>query len=131
MSATTHRSPAIVVVDDEPAVRDLVCRVVRDVADGYQVIAASDGVAALDIIAVHAVPLVITDFNMPRMNGLELTAAIKEEAPQTHVILLTAYASRQLTRQAQALGAYAIIDKPFPISALLALVQAVLGSTVI
>jgi two-component system, response regulator, stage 0 sporulation protein F len=116
-------------VEDEPAVLDLVCRVIRSVADGYEIVAARDGVAALDAIAEHAVPLVITDFNMPRMNGLQLIAAIKAQAPQTQVMLLTAYASPQLEREARSLGAYAMIAKPFLVDVLLDRVRAVLEST--
>jgi two-component system, response regulator, stage 0 sporulation protein F len=131
LSTTDSRSHAIVMVEDDPDLCDLVCRVVRLVADGYEVIAAHDGVAALDALAEHTVPLVITDVNMLRMNGLQLTAAIKEEAPQTQVLLLTAYASPQLERQARTLSASATIAKPFAVRALLALVQTILSSTII
>ena len=65
-------SPAIVLVDDEPHIRLILQRVLLTIADGYDLIAVGTGAAALEALDRRLVPLLITDYNMPGMNGLEL-----------------------------------------------------------
>jgi DNA-binding NtrC family response regulator len=60
-----------------------------------------DAQSALRHLAHRAVPLVITDYMMPGMNGLQLTAAVKAISPMTHVILATAYGSAALEQRAR------------------------------
>jgi YesN/AraC family two-component response regulator len=61
------------------------------------------------------VPLLITDYNMPRMNGLELIGNVMAASPSTRVALITAYASTELERRARAIGVDYYLPKPFPL----------------
>jgi len=65
------------VVDDSPTMRRIVCNALRDI--GYsEVVEAEDGQDALDKIDAHSFEFIITDWNMPNMNGLDLTKSIRE-----------------------------------------------------
>ena len=73
------------------------------------------------------VPLLITDYNMPGMNGLDLAQAVKAAAPTTTVVLLSAYATPEMARRAQEAGADYSLPKPFPFDQLEAIVREALS----
>jgi two-component system, response regulator, stage 0 sporulation protein F len=126
MDESRPARPAIVVVEDQPELLNLLQRVLRDLTDAYDIITVSDPAAALEQIKRRDVPLVITDYHMPGMTGMELLMTIKVIAPQTQVILLTAYASPLLEQRALAAGAEAFVAKPFSLDGLEQLVRAAL-----
>jgi PAS domain S-box-containing protein len=82
-------SATVLVVEDEPAVRDLVVRLLE--AEGYQVLAAEDGRAALKLLDRHPAPidLVLTDVLMPRMNGRQLGDALGARHPDLPVLYMS------------------------------------------
>jgi CheY-like chemotaxis protein len=84
--------PTVLVVDDEP----LVCNALKFLLDrfGFDTVMAQSGAEALDCIKQRQFQLVITDFAMPRMTGIDLAAAIKAICPGQPVLMLTAYAER-------------------------------------
>ena len=123
MSTPAPLPPAIVLVDDEPDIRIILSRVLRHVADGYELIAVGTAAAALEILAVRPVPLLITDYNMPGMNGLELAQAVKTATPATTVVLLSAYATPEMARRAEEAGADHSLPKPFSFDALETIVR--------
>ena len=89
----------ILVVDDEAAVRALIANVLR--REGYQVLDASNGQHALEILKVHAGPvhLLLTDFVMPGMNGIELATAVRNERQGTTVLVISGYTSSQIAAE--------------------------------
>ncbi len=91
----TH-PPAIVVVDDESDVRIILRRLLRDLVRDHAIVAVDTGQAALTNFALCAVPLLITDYSMLGMNGLQLIEAVKNISPQTRTVLMTAYDSPEL-----------------------------------
>ena len=113
MSMPAPLPPAIVLVDDEPDIRIILSRVLRHVADGYELIALGSGAAALEVLAARPVPLLITDYNMPGMNGLDLAHAVKAAAPTTTVVLLSAYVTPDMVRRAEEAGVDHSLPKPF------------------
>lgn len=125
---TSHRGrhPAILIVEDEPDVAVILRRVLRDVTFGYDLVSAHSGDEALAYVQKKPVSLVVTDYRMPGMNGLELTAAIKALAPPTPIILITGYASREVLQEAKARGVNACLAKPFQYEHLVNTVRAVL-----
>jgi CheY-like chemotaxis protein len=127
MATSAPLPPAIVLVDDEPDIRIILKRVLRDVADGYDVVAVGSGAAALEQVAARPVPLLITDYNMPGMNGLDLARAVKAAAPTTMVVLLSAYATPEMARRAQEAGADYSLPKPFPFDQLETIVREALS----
>jgi len=126
MNETRPSRPTIVVVEDQPELLTLLQRVLRDLVDTYDIVTASDAAAALEHIKQRPVALVITDYHMPGMSGLDLLMRIKAIVPQTQVILLTAYASALLEQRVLAAGADAFVAKPFSLDRLEQLVRAAL-----
>jgi two-component system, response regulator, stage 0 sporulation protein F len=126
MSTPTPLPPAIVLVDDEPDVRIILHRVLMAVADGYDLIAVGTGAAALKALEQRFAPLLITDYNMPGMNGLELAQAVKAASPTTTVVLITAYGTRDLASRSRAAGVDYYLPKPFPFDDLEAIVRSAL-----
>lgn len=118
MSEAASRNPAIVLVEDEPDILSILHRLMRDLTGGYDIVTVSSGFDALAQIALRSVPLVITDYNMPGMNGLQLTAAIKETSPDTRVVLITAYATPELEKRAREQRVDHWLPKPFPLDRL-------------
>lgn len=126
MSDQPVRNPAIVLVEDEPDILIILHRLMRDLTGGYDIMTVNGGAEALAQIALRSVPLVITDYNMPGMNGLQLTAAIKETSPDTRVVLITAYATPELERRAREFHVDYYLPKPFPLDRLEQIVRDVL-----
>ena len=94
--------PAILLVDDEPDILTLLTIFLHDLTPTYAILTASDGPSALRHLADHIVPLLITDYMMPGMNGLHLAAAVKAASPTTYVIMVTAYGAVALEQQGRA-----------------------------
>jgi two-component system response regulator (stage 0 sporulation protein F) len=112
------RPPAIILVDDEPDVLIILHRLFRDLAHNHALIAVSTGQAALSNIGLCAVPLLITDFNMLGMDGIELITAAKKTSPQTRTVLITAYDSPELRRRVRTSPVDDYLVKPFPLERL-------------
>lgn len=89
LSVLTRALPSrILVVDDDEQDRELIMRRLRDA--GFEVQSAANGEEALDVLAKQWYPLVITDWHMPVMDGLELTQALRARgAEDTYIIMLT------------------------------------------
>jgi two-component system NtrC family sensor kinase len=91
--------------------------------EGYEVITAVDGKQGLDKALAESPNLIITDFKMPRMSGLELMAALRKAGSEIPVILTTFYGSEQAAIQAFRLGAKDYIIKPYEIKDMLASIE--------
>ena len=105
----------VVVVDDDEGSREIL-RLIITKKFGYMVFTASDGKEALDIINKETPDLVITDFMMAKMNGVELIEKIRGLGgayEKIEVILISAHGSMETYLDAMNLGAYEIINKPF------------------
>ena len=111
----------ILVVDDDRGMQDVLDIMLS--REGYQVSTADDGAAALDMIRKKKFDLVITDLKMPRMDGIDLLKGVKETAPGTAVILLTAFASGETALAAMREGAYDYVEKNFNVDDLLGIVR--------
>lgn len=96
------RSPVILFVDDERALRDFVAHVLT--TSGFRVLTASDGAEALSIIAAQPVDMLFTDIVMPSRNGVDLAEQAKRLRPQIRVLFVTGYAQRATEQAALRLG---------------------------
>ena len=108
---------SILVVDDEPDVADLFRqRFRRESRQGtYVMHFAASGPEALDRLAGEIQPAlaaVLSDINMPGMDGLELLGEIKQRRPHLPVMIVTAYGDDERRRRARELGAFEFIPKP-------------------
>jgi two-component system chemotaxis response regulator CheY len=106
----------ILIVDDSAAIRKILQRVLgqADIPMGT-VFEAGDGAAALEILKKQKVGLVLSDINMPNMDGLELLGRIKadEEWRKVPVIMITTEGAAAKVQEAVALGASGYVRKPF------------------
>lgn len=98
------------VVDDEATIRYFLQRTLA--RDGYQVTLADSGEAALKCMATQEFDLALIDLKMRGMDGLELLAALRQQQPDTPVIILTAYASMETAVEALRQGAHDYLFKP-------------------
>jgi CheY-like chemotaxis protein len=101
----------VLVVDDHPRSSEIVGRLL--VRQGYRVSFAASGEEAMHALAEEPFAAVISDIEMPGMNGLELLQNVHLRYPQTPVILMTAFYSDELRDSALAWGASALLKKPF------------------
>jgi two-component system, NtrC family, response regulator HydG len=112
---------AVLVVDDERDLVDTVCANLE--VEGYAALTAHNGADAIRVIGEReSVRLVLLDIRMPGMNGVEALAHIRKIRPELPVILMTAYALRDLEDQALEIGAYTVIQKPFDMNVVLQLI---------
>ena len=113
------------IVDDSSSMRQMVNFTLAGA--GYQVVEAVDGVDALAKSSAQKVDLVITDLNMPNMNGIELTRKLRAVVPYrfTPIVLLTTESQVEKKAEGKAAGATGWIVKPFQIEQLLAVVKKV------
>lgn len=108
MAATSK--PVILVVDDEPVVRTVVARGLS--AANYEVLEAESAQSALALLSTTPVNVIVTDLKMPGMNGIDLLRRAKAVAPQTGLILMTAFASVETAVEAMKAGASDYLTKP-------------------
>ena len=125
MSASVT-NPAIMLVEDDPDILRLLWMIIRELATGYSFLTCPDGDVALEKDRQQPSPLIITDYNLPGMNGLQLTAAVKAHAPATRVMLISASMGPDLERRARDRGVDYMVRKPFQIDPLLQIVRAAL-----
>jgi two-component system, NtrC family, response regulator len=85
---------------------------------GFEVTTACDGVEAIKCLRARAFDVVITDLSMPGKDGIEVLKAARERAPETQVILITAYGTIETAVEAMRIGAYDFITKPFQLAEL-------------
>ena len=119
-------SKTIITVDDASTIRKMVSFTLQPT--GHRVLEAADGTQAMDLLRKEAVDLILSDINMPNMNGSELTRQVRT-LPQhstTPIILLTTESEPQKKAEGKAAGASGWIVKPFKQDQLLALVNKVL-----
>jgi len=101
----------LLVADDDPAVRQSLERTLT--REGYRVVLASDGQAALERLQDGGVDLVLSDLKMPGLTGLELLRAARVVAPEVDVIMLTAFGTVEEAVRAMKEGACDFLTKPF------------------
>lgn len=100
----------ILVVDDEENAREALSKILTH--DGYEVTSAGNGLEALNFLRSNAVELIITDLNMPEMNGLMFLRELNHSYPTSKVIMITAYGEVESYLEAITLGAFEYINKP-------------------
>jgi two-component system chemotaxis response regulator CheY len=114
MGVILNLNPSILIVDDSRMMRDIVTYALE--CAGYTaLIQAEDGVDALEKIAAHPFDLIITDINMPRMDGIQLCQALQKEEKTSSIpiIVLTTESSDEMKSKGRDAGAWAWIIKPF------------------
>jgi two-component system chemotaxis response regulator CheY len=117
----------ILAVDDSASIRQMVVFTLKSA--GYEVIEAVDGQDGLEKAKTKAVSLVLTDQNMPRMDGISLVKELRAlpQHKSTPILMLTTESSDQMKAQGKAAGATGWLVKPFDPAKLLEVVKKVIG----
>jgi DNA-binding NtrC family response regulator len=116
----------ILIVDDEPTILDSGKLILED--EGFEVITASDGREAMNIIKKKTIEVVLTDFKMPGLNGLELIKWIKEFKPELPVFMITSYVNRSIKGVVTQAGACVFMLKPIDYTELIEKIEEITGN---
>jgi two-component system OmpR family response regulator len=117
----------ILVVEDEPAVREMLCDAL--VLAGHSPTAANDGFAATQLLRSREFDIIVTDVNMPKINGYELIERLREKGNLTPVIFLTARNEKPDVARGLKIGADDYVTKPFGLEELTLRIAAILRRT--
>ncbi len=115
----------ILVVDDDAEVRATLAETLR--RWGYDVVTAEDGRQALITIDRHRFDLIVTDLELPRLNGIRLLQQLRDRGPEPPVIVITGCGTVEKAVEAMKAGALDFIQKPFPLEVLQEVAASVLG----
>ena len=116
----------VLVVEDDQSIRSLINRMLR--SEGHQVVEASDGATALEILQGMRCDLVITDFLMPKLNGIKFVEQLHSLQPKMPIILITGYLS--VASGTTIVDKVAeILAKPFDLTVLQSTVRRMLAPT--
>jgi CheY-like chemotaxis protein len=121
----TKTQNKILVVDDDPDLRDLITKIL--ISSNYNVEVSEDGLDALIKIAKNNYDLVISDYDMPNLDGLKLIETINKKNLKTKVIMLTASTKEDAEEKALLYGAIDFIKKPFKKDILLLRIRKAMG----
>ncbi|HWC75259.1 MAG TPA: sigma-54 dependent transcriptional regulator [Gemmatimonadales bacterium] len=111
MNPPSAAAPSVLVIDDEQGILDTLRILLKN--EGFDVSIAQGGKAGLEQLKNSAPDIVLTDLKMPGITGIEILSAVKEQDPETPVVLMTAQASLQSAIQAVNQGAFHYVQKPF------------------
>jgi CheY-like chemotaxis protein len=122
----------VLLVDDERRTVLLMERTLRDLQDDHEdveILTATNGEEALELIMTEKPALVFLDLMMPRMNGFDVCKAVKGELgmPDTHIVMLTAMGQEVDKQKAAEVGADLYLTKPFDPDKILDIAKDVLG----
>jgi len=104
----------IVVADDSKAMRMIVLRTLRQAGfGGHEVIEAGNGREALELVSRHGPDLILCDWNMPELTGMQLLTVLRARGVSTPFCFVTSEGSQEMREQAGSAGALGLIAKPF------------------
>ncbi len=116
----------VLVVDDDEAIRLYIGEVLREA--GCRVLTASDGIEAVEILGASPADLLITDYNMPRMSGLELMRWCQAHLPRLPILLISGQDPESIPVKGEKRGALRVLQKPFSEEHLLLVVGDLCGA---
>lgn len=104
----------VLVADDSRVMRQIVIRTLRQAGyDDWQISQASDGQEALEMALAEQPDLILSDWNMPRMSGIQLLQALRAQGSDIPLAFVTSEGSAEMREQADAEGALFLVSKPF------------------
>jgi CheY-like chemotaxis protein len=115
------KGATILIVEDEDFHRILLKKILVD--NGYQVIEASNGTDGLEIMRTSKIDMIISDLEMPKMDGMEFTKWVKEHNPKFPVVIITGHASNFSPKEIIDVNVDAFLHKPFQKDDLLEIIE--------
>jgi len=118
----------VLVVEDSPTMRQLIVFALKRIR-GFQIVEANDGVDGLKKLSVQKFDLILTDINMPIMDGLKLVSMVRNDPnyKETPIIVITTEGATEDRERALALGANEYITKPIQTMKILETVKKLMG----
>jgi CheY-like chemotaxis protein len=128
-TATAYKLPTILVVDDSLSARKAISGLLKD--SGYWLQTAIDGVEALDKMQREMPDMVITDYEMPRMNGVELASVMKgrEKTARLPILMITSLSTEKHRHEAASAGVDCYLTKPWQENTLLDAIAQLLSTS--
>ena len=117
----------VLIVDDEETLTWSMERSLSKDNEKFEVLIANNGREALEILGRNRIDVVISDIRMPDINGLDLLVKIKKDYPQTGVVIMTAYGSTAIQKEAIRRGSVLYIEKPFEIGEIRKIIFELIG----
>jgi len=127
MNSNGHKR--ILIVDDEEGIRTLLKYTFEERND-YQVVIAPDGLIAIYRLMQQEFDLVLTDWRMGNMDGLELARVIRDMRPKTRILLMTSYVTSELDGAVKSSRLDGWVKKPFTLPHLLHTIEQIIGPRV-
>jgi signal transduction histidine kinase/DNA-binding response OmpR family regulator len=121
MALVNKKDVHILVIDDEPGMRDLLSYELSN--QGYRVSTATNGLEGIELVKKEKFRLIISDVKMPQMNGIEMLEKVKLIDPDIEVIMTTGYGTVENAVSAMKKGAYDFVLKPFNLEEIYMLVE--------
>jgi DNA-binding response OmpR family regulator len=107
----------IMIIDDEPAVGEMMSTLLE--AEGYEAVVAYDGQDGLEQMNKGSVDLLLLDYMLPGMDGIEVLCEVRHRWPDLPVIIVTAFGSPELRARASKFNVVDVVSKPFDTEKLL------------
>lgn len=119
----------ILIVEDSTTTRSLIRAVIDELGD-FETVEASSGFEALKMLPMQTYDLIITDINMPDINGLELISFVRNNPRYNHlpIVIVTTERSEEDKNRGMALGATAYVTKPFKSGELQEIIRNAIGT---
>lgn len=119
----------VLIVDNDKDISLMLQHSLRMLGPEYEIVTVTDSVTAISLIEKESFAVVITDYMMPVMTGVDLALAVRRISPDTQVILMTAYGSTNLRDTSKFLGLDGFLDKPFPLEQVQEIVKRAVAQT--
>jgi CheY-like chemotaxis protein/predicted regulator of Ras-like GTPase activity (Roadblock/LC7/MglB family) len=119
----------ILIVDNDKDVSLMLQHSLKTLGPEYEIVTATDSVTAIRLVEKETFALVLTDYMMPVMTGIDLAMAVRSISPETQVVLMTAYGTTGLRDTTKFLGLDGFLDKPFPLERIQEIVKQAVAQT--
>lgn len=116
----------LLIIDDESELREILSSLLEDSAG--EIHQASNGLEGIDLLKAHSFDAVLSDEKMPKKSGLEVLKWMRESGLTIPFIIHTGYGQKEMVQEAQRLGVFAFIDKPWDERTLITTVERALRS---
>jgi CheY-like chemotaxis protein/predicted regulator of Ras-like GTPase activity (Roadblock/LC7/MglB family) len=113
----------VLIVDDDKAISLMLQRTLKTLGPEYEIFAVGDTVSAINLIEKESFDLILTDYMMPGMTGVDLAMAVRRISPNTQVVMMTAYGTSRLRDTSRYLGIDGVLDKPFELDSIREIVK--------
>ncbi|MBO9668751.1 MAG: response regulator [Bdellovibrio sp.] len=101
----------LLIIDDEAELREVLIAILEDSA--HEICVAANGLEGIDLLKAQTFDAVLSDEKMPKKTGLEVLKWMRENQIETPFIIHTGYGQKEMVQEAQRLGVFAFIDKPW------------------